>query len=247
MRYILEILAYTLDACDIAEKAGAGRIELCDNPAQGGTTPSLGTIRAAIRQAQIPVFPMIRPRGGDFLYSDTEYAAMQDDISACRQLGAAGIVLGLLKADGLIDADRTARLVELAYPMEVTFHRAFDHCMDPLEAMEQIIECGCSRILTSGQAPVAQEGIELIKSLVEKSGQRIIIMPGSGIRATNLEQVAQSSAATEFHSSAGILSAGRMRFTRPGFERDNLLQLPDPAEVSAMKNILLSLKQDIDE
>jgi copper homeostasis protein len=238
MRYTLEILAYNLEACAIAEAAGADRIELCDNPGQGGTTPSYGTIRAALGMSSIPVFPMIRPRGGDFLYSDAEFSAMQDDIRVCRQLGAEGVVLGILKANGSIDTDRTARLVELAYPMEVTFHRAFDHCRDPLEALEAIIGCGCSRILTSGQQPQATEGTELIKTLVEKAEDRITIMPGAGIRQANLQSLLQTTGATEFHSSAGILTAGGMQFTRPDFAGENSLQLPDHGAVAAMKAIL---------
>lgn len=241
MRYTLEILAYNLESCTIAEKAGANRIELCDNPGQGGTTHSLGVIRTAIRDSRIPIFPMIRPRGGDFLYNDAEFAAMQDDIRACKQLGAGGIVLGLLKADGSIDVERTARLVSIAYPMEVTFHRAFDHCADPFTALEDIINCGCNRILTSGQKPTATEGIPLIRDLVEKAAERISIMPGSGIRSSNLQEMARSTGAHEFHSSAGILQAGRMQFIHPEFTRDNSCHLPDMQEVSAMRSILQNL------
>jgi len=241
MRYTLEILAYNLESCTIAEKAGADRIELCDNPGQGGTTPSLGVIRTAIRDSRIPVFPMIRPRGGDFLYNDAEFTAMQDDIRACKQLGAGGIVLGLLKADGIIDVERTARLVSIAYPMEVTFHRAFDHCADPFTALEDIINCGCNRILTSGQKPTAAEGIPLIRDLVEKAGERITIMPGSGIRSSNLQEMARRTGAQEFHSSAVIPQEGRMQFIRPEFARENSYQWPDMQEVSAMRSILQNL------
>jgi copper homeostasis protein len=177
MRYLLEILAYSLEACIVAEKAGADRIELCDNPVGGGTTPSAGTIRQAILRAKIPVFPMIRPRGGDFLYSDAEFEAMREDIRICKQLGASGVVLGLLLADGSVDNIRTNLLVEEAYPLDVTFHRAFDQTSDPLQAMEDIIACGCTRILTSGQQLRAEEGSALIRSLVDKAADRIIIMP----------------------------------------------------------------------
>jgi copper homeostasis protein len=181
---------------------------------------------------------MIRPRGGDFLYSEAEFSAMQDDIRVCRQLGAQGVVLGLLQPDGRIDTERTARLVELAYPMEVTFHRAFDHCRNPLEALEEIIACGCSRILTSGQQTQAAEGMNLIKNLVEKADDRIIIMPGAGIRSANLQLLLQATGAWEFHSSAGIQVSSGMDFTLPAFAGDNNLLVPDRADVAAMKAIL---------
>ena len=241
MRYTLEILAYNLDSCSIAEDAGADRIEFCDNPGQGGTTPSAGAIRAAIRRARIPVFPMIRPRGGDFLYSDAEFEAMRYDIRACREMGAAGVVLGILTPEGNIDIPRSSALVELAYPMEVTFHRAYDHCREPIKALEDIIACGCSRILTSGQKPTAPEGADLIRVLVEKAGDRILIMPGAGIRAGNLAGLAEKTGAPEYHSSAGILSPGLMQFSRPEFSRENFIQVPDASEVMAMKSILKDL------
>jgi copper homeostasis protein len=242
MRYTLEILAYTLEACLIAERAGASRIELCDNPGEGGTTPSMGVIRAAIRQSGIPVFPMIRPRGGDFLYSDAEFEAMQDDVQVCRQLGAQGVVLGLLNADGRIDTERTKRLVAMAYPMEVTFHRAFDHCEDPYTALEDIIACGCSRILTSGQEATATEGKVLIRNLLEKAENRIILMPGSGIRARNLEALARDTGAAEFHSSAGLRRQGKMAFIRQNFAAEHSIVTPDPEEVATMHAILQNLE-----
>jgi copper homeostasis protein len=238
MRYRLEILAYHLDACRVAEEAGADRIEFCDNPAEGGTTPSFGSIRLAIRSAGIPVFPMIRPRGGDFLYSDTEFEAMKEDVLACKSVGAAGIVLGLLKADGSVDADRTAALVDLAYPMDVTFHRAFDQARNPLEALEAIIQCGCTRLLTSGQQATATDGIALIKVLVEKSANRIQIMPGSGLRAHNLAGIADQTQAFEFHSSASSLKESAMLFRHPNQTDSSTTVYPDPEEISVMKRIL---------
>ncbi len=243
MRYQLEILAYSIEAAIVAEKAGADRIELCDNPGEGGTTPSAGTIRQVIRQARIPVFPMIRPRGGDFLYSDAEFEAMREDIRLCKQLGAPGIVLGLLLADGTVDRVRTTLLVEEAYPMDVTFHRAFDQTADPLQALEDIIACGCTRILTSGQQSRAEEGIALIRSLVESAADRIIIMPGSGIRSANLPLLIQGTGATEFHSSAGILVEPGMTHRPPLFAAGQMRQMPDPVEVSTMQAILQSQVQ----
>ena len=243
MRYQLEILAYSIEACAVAEKAGADRIELCDNPGDGGTTPSAGTIRQAIRLARIPVFPMIRPRGGDFLYSDVEFEAMREDIRICKQLGASGIVLGLLLPDGSVDRTRTTILVDEAYPMDVTFHRAFDQTADPLQAMEDIITCGCTRILTSGQQSHAQEGIALIRALVDKSTDRIIIMPGSGIRSGNLPVLADATGAFEFHSSAGVFVESGMVHRPSLFAQGQMLQMPDPVEVSTMQAILQSMRE----
>lgn len=238
MRYNLEILAYTLEACQVAEGAGADRIELCANPGEGGTTPSSGVIREAIRRTSIPVFPMIRPRGGDFLYSEADYAAMRQDIQLCKSLGAAGVVLGLLLPDGRVDRERTAALVELAYPMDVTFHRAFDHSMDPREALEEIIRCGCTRILTSGQARTAPEGAELIRALVEQADDRIIIMPGSGVRAATLQALLHTTGAGEYHSSAASRSASRMTYQPPLWAKELGTLVPDPDEIGAMRTLL---------
>jgi copper homeostasis protein len=238
MRYQLEILAYSLEACMLAEKSGADRIELCDNPGDGGTTPSAGTIRQAIHRTKIPVFPMIRPRGGDFLYSDAEFDAMREDINICKIFGAQGVVFGLLLADGTVDKARCSRLVEDAYPLDVTFHRAFDQTPDPFQALEDIIACGCTRILTSGQQARADEGSALIRSLVEQAADRIIIMPGSGIRSGNLPALIRDTGAAEFHSSAGVWTEGAMTHRPPLFAQGLMLQMPDPVEVSTMQAIL---------
>jgi copper homeostasis protein len=178
------------------------RLELCENPQEGGTTPSYGTFKIVKEKISIPVFPIIRVRGGDFLYSDDEFAVMKKDVELCKQLGFEGVVIGLLHADGSVDAERTKELAELAYPMEVTFHRAFDRAADPLAAMETIITCGCHRILTSGQVPNAGDGKELIKQLIEQADDRIIIMPGSGVRSSNIKEIADYTGAVELHSSA---------------------------------------------
>ncbi|MGL6267965.1 MAG: copper homeostasis protein CutC, partial [Chitinophagaceae bacterium] len=185
MRYTLEVIAYHIESCIIAQESGADRIELCANPGEGGTTPSYGMIRAAKAKCSIPVFVMIRPRGGDFLYTDEEFRIMRDDIIQCREYGCDGVVLGLLKADGSVDINRTKELVQLAYPMEVTFHRAFDRVKDAHQSLEDLIDCGCTRILTSGLKPNAAEGVSLIRELVELADERIIIMPGSGVRSSN--------------------------------------------------------------
>lgn len=209
---VLEICANSLPSALAAEAGGADRVELCDNMAEGGTTPSYGTILKARDILNIQVYPIIRPRGGDFLYSDIEFDLMWKDIELCKKTGCDGVVIGLLNADGSIDKKRTKLLVELAWPLGVTFHRAFDRCADPFQAMEDIIDCGCERILTSGQQPTATEGAELIAQLVEKAGGRIAIMPGSGVRENNMAELVRSTRATEYHSTAKSIVKSKMQF-----------------------------------
>ena len=202
MKYILETIAFNFDSCAKAQSAGAHRIELCDNPAEGGTTPSYGFIKAARLAVTIQLYPIIRPRGGDFLYSDAEFEIMKADVQVCKDLGCDGVVIGMLNEDATIDKKRSGILVNLAYPMGVTFHRAFDRVSDPSTAMEDVIIIGCERILTSGSHPTASEGAENIRELIEAADGRIIIMPGSGVRADNIVMLAERTGAVEFHSSA---------------------------------------------
>jgi copper homeostasis protein len=185
---MLEICSFSLESCLTAQKAGAGRVELCGGMFEGGTTPSAGLIRLAHQNLSIQLYVMIRPRGGDFYYSDTEFEVMKSDILTAKNLGADGVVFGILNPDGSIDTIRTAALVNLAKPMKVTFHRAFDVTENPIQALEDIITCGCERILTSGQKNTAIEGIDLLKTLVEKSNNRIEIMAGSGVNTQNASQ-----------------------------------------------------------
>ncbi|PGH37736.1 MAG: copper homeostasis protein CutC, partial [Candidatus Nephrothrix sp. EaCA] len=198
----LEIAAFNVSSALEAAHAGADRIELCDNPAEGGTTPSYGTLKAAKEKIDIPVFPIIRPRGGDFLYNEAEFDVMLCDVTMCKEMGFKGVVVGMLLSDGKVDAERTKKLVRAAANMQVTFHRAFDRTAHPLEAMETIIECGCARILTSGLAPYASHAKKLIKELIQKSADRIIIMPGSGVRSATIASIASETGAAELHSSA---------------------------------------------
>lgn len=199
---LLEIAAFNYESALLAAKYGADRIELCDNEHEGGTTPSYGTLKSARTNISIPIFPMIRPRGGDFIYSDDEFNIMKEDIALCKQMGFEGVVFGLLKDNGSIDIERTSILVEHAYPLDVTFHRAFDRSKDPFKALEQIIECGCTRILTSGQHQTATEGVAIIKALITLADDRIIIMPGSGVRSHTIQTLSKETSAIEFHSSA---------------------------------------------
>ncbi|HXL58870.1 MAG TPA: copper homeostasis protein CutC, partial [Chitinophagaceae bacterium] len=212
MSFTLEIAVFNIQSAIMAAEAGADRIELCENPTDGGTTSSFGTLKMVREKVNIPVFPIIRPRGGDFLYNDEEFEVMNKDILLIRQLGFEGIVIGLLKKDGTVDIKRTTKLVELAYPMEVTFHRAFDRAAEPLQALEDIIRCGCQRILTSGQMPNATDGKELIKQLIQQADERIIIMPGSGVRSNNITELVAYTGAEELHSSARKIAASEMQF-----------------------------------
>ncbi|MBK7088071.1 MAG: copper homeostasis protein CutC [Chitinophagaceae bacterium] len=208
---LLEIIAFNIQSCATIQNAGAQRIELCGNPTEGGTTPSYGFIKAAREVTGIQLFPIIRPRGGDFLYSNEEFEIMKSEIKLCKEFGCDGVVIGLLNADGTIDKKRTAALVSLAYPLEVTFHRAFDRVKDMYIALEDVIEAGCGRILTSGLFPTAEQGMGNLQKLVEAANNRIVIMPGSGVRSDNINIIAQKTGASEFHSSARILSASLMQ------------------------------------
>jgi copper homeostasis protein len=198
----LEICAGSWQSAIAAQAGGADRIELCDNLAEGGTTPSYGMLVQCKKLLQIPYFPIIRPRGGDFIYSKDEFEIMKEDVSCCRDLGCEGIVIGILRKDGSIDTDRCAELIALAGTMQITFHRAFDRCNDLESGLEDIIQLGCHRVLTSGGKEYALEGIQLLQSLVSQAGTRIIIMPGSGINEFNLIEIARVTSAHEFHTTA---------------------------------------------
>jgi copper homeostasis protein len=201
---MLEVCAFNIQSCIIAERVGAVRAELCDNPIEGGTTPSYGAIRQTREKISIQLYPIIRPRAGSYFYDDDEYAIMLQDIRICKELGCDGISIGVQKKDGTIDTARLKRIVELAYPMGVTCNRVFDRTPDPFKALEDIIACGCERILTSGQKSAAPDAGEMLRRLVELSEDRIIIMPGAGIRSSNIEALIRECGAAEYHTSARI-------------------------------------------
>lgn len=239
MQFKLEVIAYKIESCLIAQQAGAHRIELCANPADGGTTPSYGYIQAARKNLSIGLYCMIRPRGGDFLYSDADFEIMKTDVQIAKQLGCDGVVTGLLNPDGSIDKDRCKKLVELAYPMGVTFHRAFDRVKDAYSALTDVIETGCERILTSGLQPECTEGATLIAKLIQQAADRIVIMPGSGLNAENIIEVAKITGANEFHTSAKTTQPSNMKFTRENMKDD----IPDiSANGEALKKIINLLK-----
>ncbi|HNU87372.1 MAG TPA: copper homeostasis protein CutC [Ferruginibacter sp.] len=239
MTYKLEVIGFTIEGCILAQSAGAHRIELCDNPGDGGTTPSHGFIKAAREKLKIDLFPIIRPRGGDFFYSDNEYEIMKTDVKLCKQLGCDGLVIGILNADGTIDKKRNATLVELAYPLGVTFHRAFDRTADAFKAMEDIIDIGCERILTSGQRPNAMDGADMIGQLIKQAGERIVIMPGSGVRSDNIMELAKKTGATEFHTSARINTESGMLYSNAAMH-ENLRSVSVDAD--EVKKIITHLK-----
>lgn len=209
---ILEICANSATSCMEAEAGGASRVELCAGIPEGGTTPSYGEILTARESCSIDINVIIRPRGGDFLYTPLEIRSMLHDIELARTLKVHGVVVGCLTPDGEVDTELLGKLMEAAGPLSVTFHRAFDVCRDPFRALEQIIAAGCDRILTSGQQPDAVRGIPLIASLIKQAAGRIIIMPGCGVRANNIGRIEAETGAVEFHTSARSLVQSRMEF-----------------------------------
>jgi copper homeostasis protein len=242
MSFTLEVIAFNIESCLIIQQSGANRIELCDNPAEGGTTPSYGFIKKAREKVTIDLFPIIRPRGGDFLYSEEEYAIMQQDIIMCKELGCDGVVLGMLNKDGSVDTERTKHLVALAYPLDVTFHRAFDRVNNAEQALEEVIRCGCTRILTSGLHPTVNEGKTVLKKLVEQADNRIIIMPGSGLRASNVQKIAAFTGAVEFHTSARKEKATEMLFTAASMQEELTHTIADKVEIFKILNELEQTK-----
>lgn len=212
----IEICANSVESAVKAQEGGAYRVELCAGIPEGGTTPSFGDIRMARQLLQeTKLHVIIRPRGGDFLYSHLELEIMLHDIKVAKQLGADGVVFGCLTADGNVDIAAMKMLMNAVGDMNVTFHRAFDMCKNPKEALEQIIELGCTRILTSGQEENALAGIPLLKELIEQADGRIIIMPGCGVNPNNILQIAEETGASEFHFSGRSACESRMTYRNP--------------------------------
>ena len=201
-RPLIEICVEGIDGLLAAQAAGADRVELCASLVEGGITPSLGTVRAALESANIPFHVIVRPRGGDFLYSEAEYRSMLADVAALRDLGVAGVVVGCLNADGTIDETRMSALVEAAGLLNVTCHRAFDMTRDPEEALEALIRCKVGRVLTSGQRDTAVEGAGLLADLVHQGGHRIIILGCGALDPNNIAGVLAATGLTEMHFAA---------------------------------------------
>lgn len=212
----MEVCANSLTSALAAQEGGAVRVEFCDNLPEGGTTPSYAQIKLAKELLHILVYPIIRPRGGDFLYSDLEFRLMKEDVKICKSLNCDGVVIGILKADGSIDKERCAELIALARPMKVTFHRAFDMCNDLEKALEELIELGCERVLTSGAEASALLGAEKLKGLITQAAGRISIMPGAGVKTENIAEIIRITGAKEFHASAKHAVKSDMKFRNPG-------------------------------
>lgn len=208
----LEVVVYNIESALRAAAGGADRLELCDNPSEGGTTPSYGTIEIVRQNVSIDLFVMIRPRGGDFHYTNYEFHAMKRDLSICQKLSVDGVVFGILNPDGTIDKKRCKELIDRARPLKVTCHRAFDMTADPLQALEDCIEIGFDRILTSGSMPKAIDGLNLIAELNKRSQGRILIMPGSGVNETNARQIVEATGVKELHFSAATTRDSLMTY-----------------------------------
>ncbi|QRR02665.1 copper homeostasis protein CutC [Dyadobacter sandarakinus] len=211
----IEVCAYSLESCINAQAGGAGRIELCSGLGEGGTTPSAGLIEIVRKHVDISLFVMIRPRGGDFVYDVFEEEIMRKDIDLAKKLGADGVVLGILNADGQVDISRTKALVDYAAPLKVTFHRAFDLTPDPVKALKAVIATGAERILTSGQKATAEEGIELLSQLAREAGSKIEIMAGGGVSHHNAARLAEAGVHA-LHLTAKAFRPGRQKFFPEG-------------------------------
>lgn len=245
----IEIVVYNIESALKAQEGGADRIELCDNPGEGGTTPSSGTIEAVRQNVNLDVYVMIRPRGGDFHYNNYEFHSMKRDISQCQKISVDGVVFGILNPDGTIDKKRCKELIDKTKPLKVTCHRAFDMTRDPFEALEDCIEVGFDRILTSGHQAQALKGADLIGELIKKANGRIAIMPGSGVNENTVQEILSKSNATEIHFSATSSRESGMIYRNPsiaGMGSDEgsefKVRTVDPDRVRAMRKLAESKK-----
>ncbi len=246
MSLVVEICADSVESAIIAEASGAGRIELCSALVEGGVTPSAGLIDSVRRNTGIKLHVLIRPRSGDFLYTDNEFSVMRRDIDMAGELGADGIVTGILNSDGTIDTERTAVLAEYATPMSLTFHRAFDLCRDPKKGLEDIMAAGAARLLTSGQAKSALDGSVMIKSLIKDAAGKIVVMPGGGIDEYNIALLAAGTGALEYHLSGRRQRESAMTYRRKGiYMGDPRLQSEytlKSADAERIRSVIMILK-----
>jgi len=232
----IEVCVSSVESALNAQMGGASRVELCSNLPEGGTTPSAGTLLAVRGKLICEMNVLIRPRGGDFLYSSSELETIMNDIAFAKRTGADGIVFGFLTEDGKIDVTLLKEMITMARPLTVTFHRAFDMCDDPFEALEKLIKLRVDRILTSGQKQIAVEGSDLLKQLVQKAANRIIIMPGGGVRANNLENLIQQTGAREYHVSSQFKMPSKMKFQRSDLKMGSLLEMNEYEKVLVNQN-----------
>lgn len=213
-RLILEICIDSVASAKAAEEGGANRVELCDYLAGGGTTPSAGMIEIVRKNINIPLHVLIRPRRGDFLYSDLEFDIMKKDIEMCRELGADGVVIGALTREGTIDSKRILELIEHAGSLSITFHRAFDLTPNPINALDDLLGLNVHRLLTSGHQESALQGVELIRELNERAAGKLIIMPGSGVNEENVKEIITRTGVSEIHASVRSKVSGDMIFRK---------------------------------
>lgn len=238
---LIELCVEGVDGAVAAAEGGADRIELCASLVEGGITPSMGAVRAAVAAVAVPIMVMVRPRGGDFLYSEREFASMLDDVAALRESGAAGVVFGCLTAEGAIDEVRTAALVQAARPLSATVHRAFDMTADAGAALEALVRCGVDRVLTSGQQPGGLQGVDMLRLLVRQAAGRIVILGCGDLRADSMREVWQKTGLDELHFSAPGTIASAMRYRNPALamggsdpEREYRHTVTDPFRVRAV-------------
>ncbi len=243
--FALEVIVNSVESARAAQAGGADRLEVCDNLIEGGTTPSAGMVRQIRAAVDIPIHMMVRPRGGDFCYSDDELGVMDYDIETAKYLKADGVVIGLLKPDGLIDLEHTKAFVEQAQPLKVAFHRAFDMTSDPDRALDQLLELGVDILLTSGLKNKAADGADNIKRFVEHVGDDMRIMAGSGVNETNANQIVKSTGVRDIHVSCRAQIASRMNFRNPDIQMggsyaidEYSLNITDQDKIQTIKKLL---------
>jgi copper homeostasis protein len=241
-RIVLEMCIDSVESAIAAQQGGADRVELCDNLMEGGTTPSAGTIALARKQINIDLNVIIRPRGGDFCYSDVEFDVMRYDIETAKRLGANGVVIGLLKPEGVVDVERTRALVDLARPLSVTFHRAFDVSRDPFEALETLISLGIDRVLTTGQEATLLEGLDVVADLVRRAGNRIIIM-GGGVTERTAARIVAQTGLTELHTLYTASVDSVMQFRNPRVYMGSELRPPEFSRAVTSAERVRALRQ----
>ncbi|XP_071793478.1 copper homeostasis protein cutC homolog isoform X2 [Asterias amurensis] len=238
----MEVCVDSVRSAVEAERGGASRIELCASLAEGGITPSLGLLRVVKSTIKLPVFVLIRPRGGDFLYSSQEVDVIREDIKLCKENGADGFVFGALTSSGDVDHQICKEFIELCRPLPVTFHRAFDMCRNAYTSLRDIINLGFERLLTSGQETSALEGLPLIKEIIQRAKNRITVMPGGGINERNLDRILTESGAREFHCSARSTEDSSMVHRNNRVAMGASLKSPEFSYKFADKELIQTLK-----
>lgn len=243
----MEVCCYNLESALTAQQAGADRVELCADRYQGGTTPSYGMMEVVRKALNIPVFVMIRPRGGDFLYSGQEVQVMMHDVQMAKELKMDGVVLGVLQGNGQVDVKVMKKLINLARPLEVTFHRAFDLTPDPIKSLQDLISLGVNRVLTSGQHNSAFDGRHVIRKLTDRTDGQISIMPGAGINEENIAELLKYTGVREFHVSASGSRPSRMKYRKQGVlmgtaESEYSVEMADGGRIKKFRELAHQLK-----